>query len=192
MTFMLPPLPYKYNALEPYISEETLNFHHKKHHNTYVQNLNILLSKSSINKNNIEDIIKSTSGTIFNNAAQVFNHTFYWYSMSPKGGGFPKGKIKDAINKSFGNFNIFKLKFTQVALNKFGSGWIWLIKNKSNHLIIETTTNAECPITKNKKIILTCDLWEHAYYIDYKNDRKKYIENWWNLINWNFANQNIL
>ena len=191
MSFILPPLPYEKTSLSPYISEETLRFHHEKHHNIYVLNLNALVKKNKIEKKSLEEIIKTETGSIYNNAAQIFNHTFYWYSMSPTGGGEPNGDIKRLIEINFDTFSNFKKTFTNIALSFFGSGWIWLIKDKNDSITIETTKDALCPIYDDRVLIFNCDLWEHAYYIDYRNSRLDYLNNWWNVINWDFANQNI-
>lgn len=192
--FTLPTLPYSKEALSPHISEETLEFHYGKHHQAYVNNLNNLIKDSSLAKNTLEEIITSNPSTpIFNNAAQCYNHTFYWHSMAPKAGGQAKGKIETLINDNFGSFDVFKEQFSKSAAGQFGSGWAWLVQDpKSGTLSIETTSNAGCPLTEGKKPILTCDVWEHAYYIDYRNLRPKYIEAWWNLVNWDFANNNLL
>ena len=186
MTFQLPELPYPKNALAPHISEETLEYHHGKHHQTYVTNLNNLTQSSDL-----EDLIKTQTGPIFNNAAQVWNHTFYWHSLAPKAGGAPKDKIATAINQSFGSLESFKEQFTKAALGQFGSGWAWLVQDNTGKLAIEATSNAGCPLQTGKKPILTCDVWEHAYYIDYRKARAKYIDAWWQLVNWDFGNQNL-
>lgn len=193
MTFVLEALPYSKDALSPFISEETLEYHHGKHHQTYVTNLNNLTEGSPLREKPLEELIKSQSGGIFNNAAQVWNHSFYWHSMGPKMGGTPKGKIADLINSSVGSFEKFKEDFSKAALGQFGSGWAWLVQcEKTGSLSIMATSNAGCPITEGKKPILTCDVWEHAYYIDYRNARAKYIDAWWHLVNWDFANGNLL
>lgn len=191
MTFSLPPLPYEKNALAPHISEETLEYHYGKHHQTYVTNLNNLTAGTELESKSLEDLIRTQKGGIFNNAAQVWNHTFYWNSLSPHSGGTPKGKIAEAIDKSFGSFESFKEQFTKAAIGQFGSGWAWLVKDSSGNLAIEATSNAECPIQTGKTPILTCDVWEHAYYIDYRNARAKYVEAWWILVNWEFATKNL-
>ena len=192
MAFTLPILPYSKNALVPFISEETLEFHYGKHHQTYVTNLNNLVEGKPLQNKSLEEIIISESGAIFNNAAQIWNHTFYWHSMAPKAGGAPHGKIGDMIKESFGSFDAFKEQFSKAAAGQFGSGWAWLVREKKDgQLFIETTFNAGCPITEGNVPLLTCDVWEHAYYIDYRNARVKYIEAWWNLVNWDFANQNL-
>ncbi len=188
MTFKLPDLPYEKNALEPYISEETLHYHHDKHHQAYVNKLNELIKDNKYADLNLEEIIKrSEPGPIFNNAAQVWNHTFYWHCMTPSGGGQPENKLADAINKHFGSFDEFQKKFNQAAMGQFGSGWAWLAKNANGSLEIYSTSNAGTPMTDNKQAILTCDVWEHAYYIDTRNDRAKYVENFWNVVNWDFV-----
>lgn len=189
--FTLPALPYSRQALAPNISEETLDFHYGKHHQTYVNNLNALVENSPLASMSLEEIMLSKpSQAIFNNAAQCWNHTFYWHSMAPKAGGAPHGKIAECIKSSFGSFEAFKEQFSKAAAGQFGSGWAWLCRDaKSDKLHIETTSNADCPITEGHKPLLTCDVWEHAYYIDYRNLRPKYIEAWWNLVNWDFANE---
>jgi Fe-Mn family superoxide dismutase len=191
MAFTLPELPYAKNALAPHISEETLEYHYGKHHQTYVTNLNNLTQNTELADKSLEELIKTQKGGLFNNAAQIWNHTFYWHSLSPQGGGEPAGKIADAINASFGSFAAFKEQFSKAAAGQFGSGWAWLVKDASGKLSIETTSNADCPMQTGKTALLTCDVWEHAYYIDYRNARVKYIESWWNLVNWTFANKNL-
>ena len=191
MTFTLPELPYAKDALAPHISAETLDFHYGKHHQAYVNNLNTFAKDdASLNGKSYEDLVRTASGKVFNNAAQVWNHTFYWQSMKPQGGGEPTGAIKAAIDKSFGGFSAFKEKFSASATGHFGSGWAWLVKTESGLEIVDTH-DAGCPLTQNKKPILTCDVWEHAYYIDYRNARAKYVEAWWNLVNWDHANKQI-
>lgn len=191
MAHTLPELPYSKNALEPHISAETIDFHYGKHHQTYVTNLNNLIQNTEFEKASLEDIIKKSSGGLFNNAAQVWNHTFYWNCLSPKGGGQPTGKLAEAINKTFGGFDAFKQKFTQTAITTFGSGWAWLVRNKDGSLDIVSTSNAGCPLTTGQKPLLTCDVWEHAYYVDYRNARPKYVEAFWHLVNWEFAAKNF-
>lgn len=191
MAFELPPLPYALDALQPHISQETLEYHYGKHHQTYVTNLNNLTASTEYAGKSLEDVIKTSSGGIFNNAAQVWNHTFYWHSLSPQGGGEPSGPLLAAINKAFGSFANFKEQFSKAAIGQFGSGWAWLVQNPDGSLAITTTSNANLPMTDNKKALLTCDVWEHAYYIDYRNARAKYLENFWNLVNWKFAEQNL-
>lgn len=191
MIFKLIDLPYSPSALQPYISEEAITFHYYKHHQAYVSNLNNLLSATTVYKS-LEEIIVKENGIIFNNAAQIWNHSFYWCSMSPFGGNIPGGLIGDLISRDFGNFHSFKDKFTQMAMGFFGSGWIWLVQNSAGRLGIETTLNAGSPIRFGLNPILVCDLWEHSYYIDYRNKKLNYINNWWEIIDWNFANKNLL
>lgn len=191
MTFTLPELPYAKDALEPYISAETLEYHYGKHHNTYVNNLNKLIAETDFAKASLEDIIKGTSGGLFNNAAQVWNHTFYWNCLTPDSSKVPTGALAAAINDSFGSFDDFKNQFTQNAVGNFGSGWTWLVKDTGGALSIVNTSNADTPMTQNKKAILTCDVWEHAYYIDYRNARPDYLGAFWNVVNWDFANRNF-
>ena len=192
MKFTLPALPYDLDALQPHISKETLEYHYGKHHQAYVDNLNKLIPDTKFADSTLEEIIKSTTGPIFNNAAQVWNHTFYWHSLSPNGGGEPTGELAAAIKKSFGSFAEFKEKFSAASVSQFGSGWGWLAKKANGDLEIFSTSNADTPMTKDKKAILTCDVWEHAYYIDYRNARPKYVEHFWNLVNWDFAAKNFL
>ncbi len=191
MTHVLPPLPYEKNALEPHISAETLEFHYGKHHQTYVTNLNNLIAGTEFESQSLEDIVKKSSGGIFNNAAQIWNHTFYWNSLSPNGGGEPTGALAAAIVQAFGSFENFKAEFTKTAVTTFGSGWAWLVKNADGSLALVSTSNAGCPLTAGQTPLLTCDVWEHAYYIDYRNLRPKYVEAFWSLVNWEFAAQNF-
>ena len=191
MEHKLPELPYSKNALEPHISAETLELHHGKHHAAYVNNLNNLISDTEFKKVSLEDIILKSSGGVFNNAAQIWNHSFYWNCLKPGGGGEPIGSMAEAIKSTFGSFEDFKKEFTQKAVTLFGSGWAWLVKNKDGSIAIEQTSNAGTPMTSDKKALLTCDVWEHAYYIDYRNARPKYIEAFWNLVNWDFAAKNF-
>ncbi len=191
MPHTLPELPYAKTALAPHISAETLDYHYGKHHQTYVTNLNNLIPGTEFEKMPLEEIIMKSSGGIFNNAAQIWNHTFYWHSLSPQGGGAPTGALGDAINKTFGSFDEFKKIFTQTALTTFGSGWAWLVKNKDGSLAIVSTSNAACPLTAGQKPLLTCDVWEHAYYVDYRNARANYVAAFWNLVNWDFAAKNL-
>lgn len=192
MTFTLPALPYAKSALEPYISQETLDYHYGKHHQAYVDNLNKLIPNTEFQDMTLEEIIKKSSGGIFNNAAQVWNHTFYWHCLSPQGGNEPSGKLADAIIKTFGSFADFKEKFSQTAITTFGSGWGWLVKNADGSLAIVSTSNAGTPMTANQTALLTCDVWEHAYYIDYRNARPKYVEAFWSLVNWEFVQEKFL
>jgi Fe-Mn family superoxide dismutase len=191
MEHKLPELPYAKNALEPYISAETLEYHHGKHHQTYVTNLNNLIKGTEFENLSLEDIVKKSSGSIFNNAAQVWNHTFYWNCLKPNGGGEPGGPLADAINKAFGSFAAFREKFSASAVGNFGSGWTWLVKNAGGGVEIVNTSNAGTPMTSGQTALLTCDVWEHAYYIDYRNLRAKYVENFWNLVNWDFVAKNF-
>lgn len=191
MTFTLPQLPYALDALAPHVSKETLEYHYGKHHNTYVTNLNKLIPGTEFESMTLEEIIMKAKGGIFNNAAQVWNHTFYWHSMSPNGGGEPKGRLAEAINKSFGSFAAFKEQFSQTAATTFGSGWAWLVQDRSGALKIINTSNAGTPMTEGLNALLTCDVWEHAYYIDYRNRRPDYIEAFWSLVNWDFASSNL-
>jgi Fe-Mn family superoxide dismutase len=192
MSFELPKLPYAMNALAPYISEETLQYHYGKHHRAYVNKLNELIQDNEYSELSLEQIIKkSLSGPIFNNAAQDWNHTFYWHCMTPQGGGEPTGKLADAIKKYFGSFAEFQKKFGAAALGQFGSGWAWLTKNSAGELEISSTSNAGTPMTENKKALLTCDVWEHAYYIDTRNERAKYVDNFWKVVNWNFVTEQL-
>ena len=189
MEHKLPELPYAMDALAPHISKETLEYHYGKHHKTYVDNLNKLIPGTEFEKLSLEDIIKKSSGGIFNNAAQIWNHSFYWNCLSPKGGE-PGGTLADAINKTFGSIEEFKQKFSQTAITTFGSGWAWLVKNAAGGVEIISTSNAGCPLTEGKTPLLTCDVWEHAYYIDYRNARAKYVETFWKIVNWDFVAKN--
>lgn len=191
MAIELPPLPYEMNALEPHISRETLEYHYGKHHKAYVDNLNNLLPNSEFEGKSLEHIIMNSTGGIFNNAAQVWNHTFYWHCLSPNGGGEPQGELAQLIQKSFGSFAQFKEQFTKTAITTFGSGWAWLVKNSQGALELVSTSNAQTPMTNKQKALLTCDVWEHAYYIDYRNARPKYLEHFWDLVNWDFVAKNI-
>ncbi len=191
MAFTLPELPYQRNALAPHISEETLDFHYGKHHAAYLGKLNDAIAGTDNASKSLEDIVKTSSGGLFNNAAQVWNHTFYWNSMSPNGGGEPKGGMKDALVKNFGSVAEFKQQFSATAATTFGSGWAWLVKNSAGGLEVVSTSNAGNPMTDGKTPVLTIDVWEHAYYIDYRNARPAYIEKFWELINWDFAAGNL-
>ena len=192
MAFELPALPYAINALEPHISQETLEYHHGKHHNAYVVNLNNLVPGTEFEGKSLEEIIKTSNGGIFNNAAQIWNHTFYWHCLSPNGGGEPTGALAEAINKAFGSFAEFKDAFTKSAIGNFGSSWTWLVKKADGSLAIVNTSNAGCPLTEaGTTPLLTVDLWEHAYYIDYRNLRPKYMETFWALVNWEFVAKNL-
>jgi Fe-Mn family superoxide dismutase len=191
MAFELPPLPYAENRLVPYISAETLQFHHGKHHQTYVTNLNNLVPGTEFEGLSLEEIILKSSGPIFNNAAQIWNHTFYWNSLAPNAGGKPAGDLAAAIDASFGSFEQFKDAFSKCAVGTFGSGWAWLVKNADGTLAVVSTSNAGCPLTAGQTPLLTCDVWEHAYYIDFRNSRPNYLEAFWALVNWDFAEANF-
>ena len=191
MEHKLPELPYALDALAPHISKETLEYHYGKHHQTYVTNLNNLIKGTEFENASLEDIIKKSSGGLFNNAAQVWNHTFYWFGLSPNGGGEPTGALAEAIKAKWGSFDEFKKAFNAVAAGTFGSGWAWLVKNTDGSLDLVSTSNAATPLTTDKTPLLTCDVWEHAYYIDYRNSRPNYLEGFWKLVNWEFAAKNF-
>lgn len=190
MAFELPSLPYAKDALEPTISAETLEYHYGKHHQTYVNNLNNLVPGTEFEGKSLEEIIVGSSGGIFNNAAQVWNHTFYWNCMTPNAKGSPEGEVAAAIDSKFGSFDAFKEEFSKSAATNFGSGWTWLVKNKDGSIAIVNTSNAGCPLTEGQTPLLTVDVWEHAYYIDYRNARPKYLEAFWGLVNWDFVAAN--
>jgi Fe-Mn family superoxide dismutase len=191
MKFELAPLPYAKNALAPHMSEETFNYHYEKHHQAYMTNLKGLLEGKPEGEKSLEEIVKTSSGKVFNNAAQVWNHDFFWKSMKPSGGGEPSGALGDAIKRDFGSFADFKKQFQDAAVGQFGSGWAWLVK-EGDKLKIVTTSNAETPLTKGATCLLTCDVWEHAYYVDYRNMRAKFVETFLaNLVNWDFAAANF-
>ena len=197
--FKLPELPYSKDSLEPYISQNTLNYHYDKHHNAYVVNLNKLIDQTEYANFTLEEIISKTYGiedkkAIFNNAGQVWNHTFYWHSMKKDGGGYPEGEIKSQIDRGFGSYENFKEEFVKSGVGQFGSGWVWLVWDyKENKLMIMKTANAELPLVHNKKALLVADVWEHAYYLDYQNLRPKYLETFLdNLVNWEFALNNFI
>lgn len=191
MAFTLPPLPYEMNALEPHISKETLEYHYGKHHQAYVNNLNNLIAGTEFESASLEDIVRKSSGGVFNNAAQVWNHTFYWNCLSPNGGGQPEGALADAINAKWGSYDAFKEEFNKQAAANFGSGWTWLVKKGDGSVDIVNTSNAGTPLTTTDIPLMTCDVWEHAYYVDYRNARPKYLENFWNLVNWKFVAENF-
>ena len=192
MAFELPALPYAKDALEPHMSVETLEYHHGKHHNTYVVKLNGLVPGSEYENKSLEEIIVSApAGPVFNNAAQIWNHTFFWNSLSPNGGGEPTGALADAINAKWGSFAEFQAAFDDKAVNNFGSSWTWLVKNADGSLEIVNTSNAATPMTSGQTAIITVDLWEHAYYIDYRNVRPDYLKGFWALANWEFAAANF-
>ncbi|MDR9467149.1 Fe-Mn family superoxide dismutase [Marinospirillum sp.] len=192
MAFELPALPYEKNALEPHMSAETLEYHHGKHHNTYVTKLNGLISGTDLEGKSLEEIIKAAEpGPLFNNSAQVWNHTFFWNCLSPNGGGEPTGAVAEAIKAKWGSFEDFQKEFEDKAANNFGSGWTWLVKNASGDLEIVNTSNAGTPMTDGKTALLTVDVWEHAYYIDHRNSRPNYLKAFWALANWDFVNKNF-
>jgi len=191
MAFELPPLPFAMDALEPFISRQTLEFHYGKHHQAYVNNLNNLVPGTKFEKATLEEIIKTSSGGVFNNGAQVWNHTFYWNCLAPNAGGEPKGTMQDAIVESFGSFANFKEQFTKAAATLFGAGWAWLVKTTDGKLEIVQESNAGNPLTSGKTPLLTCDVWEHAYYLDKQNRRPDYIADFWNLVNWDAVQNKI-
>jgi len=191
MAFELPPLPFDRSALEPTISAETIDFHYGKHHRAYVDNLNRLTADTEWASRPLEDLVRGTEGGIFNNAAQVWNHTFYWNGLSPSGGGEPAGLLADRINAAFGGFSAFRDSFSSAAIGRFGSGWAWLVLTPDGELAVTSTANADCPLRDGSRPLLTCDVWEHAYYIDYRNARPGYVEKFWNLVNWGFVAANL-
>lgn len=191
MEHKLPELPYSKDALSPHISAETLEYHHGKHHKAYVTKLNELIKGTKFEKMSLEEIVKNSEGPIFNNAAQHWNHSFFWQCLSPKGGGHPGGKINDLIASKWGNFDKFKDAFAKEAVANFGSGWTWLAQNSHGELEIVNTSNADNTLKHDMKGLLTLDIWEHAYYIDYRNERPNFIKAFWNLVNWDFANSNL-
>ncbi|MFN7094843.1 MAG: superoxide dismutase [Burkholderiales bacterium] len=191
MEHKLPALPYALDALQPHISKETLEYHYGKHHQAYVTNLNNLIEGTEFENDNLEEIIQKSSGKIFNNAAQVWNHTFYWHCLSPNGGGEPSGGLSEAIVEKWGSFEEFKKVFTKLSIDTFGSGWGWLVKTPEGELDLVSTSNAANPLTTDNKALLTCDVWEHAYYIDYRNSRPNYLEAFWKLVNWDFVAKNF-
>ncbi|WP_076537748.1 superoxide dismutase [Fe] [Shewanella sp. UCD-KL21] len=192
MAFELPALPYAKNALVPHISEETIEFHYGKHHNTYVVKLNGLVAGTEFENKTLEEVVKTSTGGVFNNAAQIWNHTFYWNCLAPNAGGAPTGAIAEAIDAAFGSFEEFKAKFTDSAVNNFGSAWTWLVKNADGSVAIVNTSNAATPLTDESVTpLMTVDVWEHAYYIDYRNVRPNYLAAFWELVNWEFVNANF-
>ncbi|MFZ9070427.1 MAG: superoxide dismutase [Fe] [Burkholderiaceae bacterium] len=191
MEHTLPALPYAMDALAPHISKETLEFHYGKHHQTYVTNLNNLIKGTEFESASLEDIVRKSSGGVFNNAAQVWNHTFYWHCLAPNAGGVPTGALADAINAKWGSFDAFKDAFTKSAVGNFGSGWTWLVKKADGSLDIVNTSNAATPLTGADKPLMTCDVWEHAYYVDYRNRRPDYLGAFWALVNWDFVAKNL-
>ena len=190
MEHLLPTLPYPMDALAPHISKETLEFHYGKHHQTYVTNLNNLIKGTEFESSTLEDIVRLSSGGVFNNAAQVWNHTFYWNGLAPNAGGLPSGALAAAIDAKWGSFDAFKDAFTKSAIGNFGSSWTWLVKKPDGSLDIVNTSNAANPVTTQDKPLLTCDLWEHAYYIDHHNRRPDYLNGFWALVNWDFVAKN--
>jgi len=194
MAIELPALPYDRTALEPHISGETLDYHYGKHHKTYVDNLNKMIEGTEFADMALEDIIAKSQGGMFNNAAQIWNHTFYWNCLKPAsggGGGEPDGALANTINKAFGDFAKFKEQFSDTAIKTFGSGWGWLVQRSDGSFALASTPNAATPLTGEDTPLLTCDVWEHAYYIDYRNARPKYVEAFWNLVNWDFVASNM-
>lgn len=191
MEHTLPQLPYAKDALQPHISAETIDYHYGKHHQAYVTNLNKLIAGTPFEQSTLEDIILKSEGSVFNNAAQVWNHTFYWNCLKPNAGGAPSGKIAELINQKWGNFEKFKEEFNKAATTNFGSGWTWLVQNKTGQIEILNTSNAQTPMTLGLTALVTFDVWEHAYYVDYRNARPNYLTAVWNLVNWDFANQNL-
>ncbi len=191
MAITLPELPYAMNALEPHISQETLEYHYGKHHATYVDKLGPLIADTELADADLETIVRKSSGGVFNNAAQVWNHTFYWNCLSPNGGGEATGPVAEKIVAAFGSFDKFKEEFTASAVGNFGSGWTWLVEKSDGSVAIVNTSNAETPLTGSDKALLTVDVWEHAYYIDYRNARPKYMDAFWALVNWDFVNANL-
>jgi Fe-Mn family superoxide dismutase len=186
----LPPLPYALDALQPHISKETLEFHYGKHHQAYVTNLNNLVKGTEFENASLEEIVRKSSGGLFNNAAQVWNHTFYWNCLAPRAGGEPSGPLAQAISRKFGSFGAFKEAFSKSAVGNFGSGWTWLVKKADGAVDVVNTSNAATPLTGSDKALLTCDVWEHAYYVDYRNRRPDYVAAFWNLVHWDFAAKN--
>ncbi|MBV1908829.1 MAG: superoxide dismutase [Fe] [Kangiellaceae bacterium] len=191
MSFELPALPFEMDALEPHISKETLEYHYGKHHQAYVTKLNDGIKGTEFENATLEEIVEKSEGGIFNNAAQVWNHTFYWNCLAANAGGEPTGEIAEAFNASFGSFAEFKQQFSASAATLFGSGWAWLVQNSEGKLEIVQEVNAGNPMTSGLKPILTCDVWEHAYYVDYRNARPSYIESFWKLVNWEFVNSQL-
>jgi len=191
MEHTLPPLPYAMDALQPLISKETLEFHYGKHHQAYATNLNNLIKGTEFENSTLEEIVKKSSAGIFNNAAQVWNHSFYWNCLKPNGGGAPTGALAAAIDAKWGSFDNFKVEFTKSCVGNFGSSWTWLVKKADGSVDIVNTSNAATPLTGTDKPLMTCDLWEHAYYIDYRNLRAKYVEIFFQLVNWDFVAGNF-
>ena len=186
----LPELPYRKDALEPHISGETIEYHYGKHHASYVDKLNGQIEGTEFESATLEEIVRKASGSIFNNAAQVWNHNFYWQCLSPEGGGKPEGRLAREIEKQFDTLDNFRQQFNEAAKGNFGSGWTWLVKDRDGRLEIVNTDDAENPITDGRQPLLTCDVWEHAYYIDYRNQRDKYLDAFWKIVNWDFVAKN--
>jgi Fe-Mn family superoxide dismutase len=193
MRHELPALPYATDALQPHLSKETLEYHYGKHHRAYVDKLNAAIPGTKYDAMSLDEIVVASAAEpkVFNQAAQIWNHTFYWNGLSPKGGGDPKGAMADALSGAFGDVEAFRKKFTEAALGHFGSGWAWLVKKKDGALDVVQTHDAACPITDGHSPLLTCDVWEHAYYVDYRNARPKYVEAFWKLVNWDFVERNL-
>ncbi|WP_429497585.1 superoxide dismutase [Robbsia andropogonis] len=191
MEHQLPPLPYAKDALQPHMSAETLEYHYGKHHQTYVTNLNKLIPDTEFESLTLEEIVKKSSGGVFNNAAQIWNHTFFWNCLSPNGGGAPTGALADAITAKWGSYDKFKEAFAAAAAANFGSGWTWLVKKADGSVDIVSTSNAATPLTSDAKALLTIDVWEHAYYIDHRNSRPNFLAAFWNIVNWDFAAKNF-
>ena len=194
MAIELPPLPYEHSALEPHISAETVEFHHGKHQRAYVDRLNALVAGTGFAEASLEEIVRKAQGEMFNNAAQTWNHAFYWQCLRPSaggGGGTPSGALAEAIDKAFGGFDAFRQQFDALAMRTFGSGWVWLVRRTDGGLALAMTANAATPLTGSDTPLLTCDVWEHAYYIDYRNARAKYLEAFWNVVNWDFVASNL-
>jgi Fe-Mn family superoxide dismutase len=192
MTFELPELPYPIDALAPHVSKDTLAIHHGKHHAAYVAKLNALVAQdAALASKSLPDLVREAKGALFNQAAQVWNHTFYWSSMSPSGGGEPTGELAALIRRDFGSFGDLKERFSQAATGHFASGWCWLVRDDGGRLAVVDTHDADTPIARGQRPLLTCDVWEHAYYLDYKNERPRYVQAWWNVVNWDFANANL-
>jgi Fe-Mn family superoxide dismutase len=191
MSFELPQLPYAKDALEPHISAETLDYHHGKHHNAYVNKLNELIEGTEFADMSLEDIVLKSEGVMFNQAAQIWNHTFYFNGFSPDGGGEPTGVLAEKINARFGSFEDFVTQFNQLAAGTFGSGWVWLVEKEDGSLDLVNTFNAGTPLTDGLNPLLTCDVWEHAYYVDTRNDRGAYLKNFWNIVNWDYVAGNL-
>ncbi|MFU8816837.1 MAG: superoxide dismutase [Pseudomonadales bacterium] len=193
MKHELPDLPYPIDALEPHISAETLDYHHGKHHRKYVDKLNALIRGTEFERMNLEEIIgQAGDGAIYNNAGQAWNHAFYWQCMSPQGGGEPHGQIAAAIDRSFNSYDEFKQAFDDAAAGLFGSGWVWLVKTTADTVNIQATKDADNPLRHGRQVLMTCDLWEHAFYIDYRNDKSGYMNGFWNVVNWDFVNQRLI